>query len=201
MSSYLLNGLSPESLMISMGIEKLCGKSMDLAGEKLLQAGKAVLREGLCAALPEDAEIQTAQLRLQEIRKAFSRREINSMSILDGLFCNNCGSCAYAVWRRLSGTDPDAIASYNNVAEVPEEMELITGLKMKTTSPEEIERTLRALGPGSHLIVGITRRNRPGHYFNAYFDGKNVWTLDGMKGKVWPWPHNYGDIESWSVYM
>ena len=63
------------------------------------------------------------------------------------------------------------------------------------------------MGPGSHLIVGINRYPTPwgspraGHWFNAYYDGEKIYTLDGQSGDVLDWPYDYGDISEWCALI
>ena len=116
---------------------------------------------------------------------------------LDSPYCNNCGSCAYAVYRRLEG-DTDITASAENIP-YNEEMEALTGMEQVSMSPEEIEKTLLAQGDGAHAIIGIDRAEGPGHWFNAAcIDGKVV-AIDGQTGEIRDWPPDYGDVVNWEM--
>lgn len=117
----------------------------------------------------------------------------------------NCGSCAFAVDARLSGSD-DLIASRTNIS-TDYAMEVATGKKCVYMPIEHIEDYLRNQGPGSHLIVGINRGPTPdgysqsGHWFNAFFDGENFYTIDGQCGKILEWPYDYGCVTEWCALI
>ena len=116
----------------------------------------------------------------------------------DSPYCNNCGSCAYAVWKRLEG-DNDICASVDNIG-YNDEMEALTGMEQVSMSPDEIENNLLAQGDGAHAIIGIDRaEGRPGHWFNAAcIDGKVV-AIDGQSGEILDWPPDYGDVVNWEM--
>ena len=73
------------------------------------------------------------------------------------------------------------------------------GLLEYGLSREEIEQILRDNGAGSHLIVGINRHNRCGHWFNVFFDGRDVHIIDGQMGEILDWSYDYGNVSSWEV--
>lgn len=110
---------------------------------------------------------------------------------------NNCGSCSFAVFNRLEGND-NVTATENNIG-YNEQMEDITGLTQESMSPTEIEDYLTDLGAGAHGIVGIDRAQGPGHWFNAYFDGEEVYAIDGQTGEVQNWPPDYGNVVNWEL--
>ena len=112
-------------------------------------------------------------------------------------YCNNCGSCAWAVEQRLNGNE-DAVASSVNIPSV-QEMNAVTGMEQKKMTPEEIKEYLISEGPGSHAIVGIDRESGPGHWFNAYYDGEKVVAIDGQTGEIRDWPPDYGNVTNWDV--
>lgn len=115
----------------------------------------------------------------------------------DSPYCNNCGSCAYAVWKRLEG-DNDICASADNIG-YNDEMEALTGMEQISMSPDEIENNLLAQGDGAHAIIGIDRAEGPGHWFNAAcIDGKVV-AIDGQSGEILDWPPDYGDVVNWEM--
>ena len=113
----------------------------------------------------------------------------------------NCGSCAYAVYARLEGWS-NATASLTNIDHIGD-MEKIMGQQAFFMSPEDIETKLKAKGPGAHCIAGILRRHPttgeplPGHWFNLYYDGDKVYTVDGQCGEVFEYPHDYGFVSDW----
>ena len=117
----------------------------------------------------------------------------------------NCGSCAFAVESRFQGKT-DAVASAQNIG-TDAGMEAATGKKCVYMSVNDIEKTLVSMGPGSHLICGINRHPTPfgrpqaGHWFNAYYDGNKVYTIDGQSGQIYDWPHDYGDVSDWCALV
>lgn len=117
---------------------------------------------------------------------------------LDSPYCNNCGSCAYAVYQRLEGISTDSCASAENIG-YNSEMEALTGMEQVPMSPAEIEERLLEQGDGAHAIIGIDRAEGPGHWFNAAcFDGKVV-AIDGQSGEILDWPPDYGDVVNWEM--
>ncbi len=117
----------------------------------------------------------------------------------------NCGSCAFAVESRLNG-DTTVVAHKENIG-TDSGMERATGKKCVYMPVEKIEEKLKEQGAGSHMIVGINRKPTPwgqgqaGHWFNAYYDGKKIYTLDGQTGEVYDWPYDYGDISEWCALI
>lgn len=117
----------------------------------------------------------------------------------------NCGSCAYAVMERLDG-DSEAVASKTNIG-TDAAMEQATGKTCQYMSVQDIEEHLKSQGAGSHLIVGINRQptpegvNRAGHWFNAYYDGERIYTVDGQSGNVYDWPHDYRYVSEWCALI
>ena len=117
---------------------------------------------------------------------------------LDSPYCNNCGSCAYAVYQRLEGISADSCASAENIG-YNSEMEALTGMEQVPMSPAEIEASLLEQGDGAHAIIGIDRAEGPGHWFNAAcLDGKVV-AIDGQSGEILDWPPDYGDVVNWEM--
>lgn len=112
-------------------------------------------------------------------------------------YCNNCGSCAFAVYNRMNG-DTDVCASAENIG-YNDEMNALTGMEQVSMSPDEIESRLLAEGNGAHAIIGIDRAQGPGHWFNAAcVDGKVV-AIDGQTGEILDWPPDYGDVVNWEM--
>lgn len=118
----------------------------------------------------------------------------------------NCGSCAFAMEQHFNGNDLEATASSKNIP-TDEEMESITGKRCVYMSPKEIEKVLLDRGAGAHLIIGIDRYNpitkmaANGHWFNAYYDGSKIHTVDGQTGKIYDWPHDYGYVSRWCAMI
>lgn len=112
-------------------------------------------------------------------------------------YCNNCGSCAYAVHQRLEG-NPDICATENNIG-YNSEMEALTGMEQVSMSPYEIEQRLLAEGDGAHAIIGIDRAQGAGHWFNAACLNGKVVAIDGQSGEVMDWPPDYGDVVNWEM--
>lgn len=112
-------------------------------------------------------------------------------------FCNNCGSCAFAVYQRLEGV-ADCCATANNI-NYNSEMEALTGMEQISMSPDEIEMRLLAEGDGAHAIIGIDRAQGPGHWFNAACIDGRVVAIDGQSGDICEWPPDYGDVVNWEM--
>jgi len=112
-------------------------------------------------------------------------------------YCNNCGSCAYAVHQRLEG-NPDICATENNIG-YNSEMEALTGMEQVSMSPSEIEQRLLAEGDGAHAIIGIDRAQGAGHWFNAACLNGKVVAIDGQSGEIMDWPPDYGDVVNWEM--
>lgn len=114
---------------------------------------------------------------------------------------SNCGMCAAAVFARLEGIDPGAVAGTRTLS--VEAMEELTGRQQIPMSPSEMRDALIAAGPGSHAVVGIDRSFGAGHWFNAYYDGQSVVAIDGQSGEIRDWPPEYGSpsnpISRWDM--
>jgi len=115
----------------------------------------------------------------------------------------NCGSCAFAVESRLNG-DTTAIASLTNIG-TDSGMEQATGKRCIYMPVHEIEKHLKDMGAGSHLIIGINRMKDgkaiSGHWFNAFYDGNRIYTIEGQSGQILDWPHDYGYISEWCAMI
>lgn len=109
----------------------------------------------------------------------------------------NCGSCAAAIFARLSG-DMGATAGIRTLSIA--EMESATGRTQTKMTPDQIRDHLVEQGPGSHVVVGVDRQFGAGHWFNAYFDGKQVVAIDGQTGTIHDWPPEYGSVGNPVVY-
>lgn len=147
------------------------------------------------------AEVQEAKLRLKEIRQWLPEINPQYKPFRYDEFHYNCGSCAFAVEERLSGRNPGAAAIPENIAPADHMMELITAKKCEYMTPQDMEALLKDSGPGSHLIAGINRERGSGHWFNVYYDGENFHTLDGQTGKIYNWPHDYGNVTRWCAMV
>lgn len=141
--------------------------------------------------LAEIAPLENIDGWIKDVNPNFDEFDINSP------YCNNCGSCAYAVYQRLEG-NPDICATAENIG-YNNEMEALTGMEQVSMSPQEIEQRLLDEGDGSHAIIGIDRAEGAGHWFNAAcIDGKVV-AIDGQDGSVSGWPPDYGDVINWEM--
>ena len=141
--------------------------------------------------IQEIAPIEKIDEWLKEINPNYDAFDIESP------YCNNCGSCAYSVYRRLEG-ETGAVASAENIG-YNSEMEALTGMEQVSMSPADIEQRLLEQGAGSHAIIGIDRAEGPGHWFNAAnIDGKVV-AIDGQDGSISDWPPDYGDVVNWEM--
>lgn len=128
---------------------------------------------------------------LEEINPNFDPFDIDSP------YCNNCGSCAYAVYQRLEG-NKDICATAENIG-YNNEMENLTGMEQISMSPEEIETRLLEAGDGAHAIIGIDRAFGAGHWFNAANIGGKVVAIDGQSGEINDWPPDYGNVVNWEM--
>lgn len=108
----------------------------------------------------------------------------------------NCGKCAAAVFERLNGSN-SVVADLGTYS--ISEMNTITGCTQTPMSPSDIENYLRAQGAGSHVVVGVDRANGAGHWFNAFFDGRQVYTIEGQDGEINGWPPDYGNVVHWDA--
>ena len=108
----------------------------------------------------------------------------------------NCGKCAEAVYQRLNG-NMKATASLGTYS-IPQ-MNALTGRTQTTMTPAQIESYLRQQGAGSHVVVGVDRAAGSGHWFNAFYDGRNVYTIEGQGGAVNGWPPDYGNVVHWDA--
>ena len=108
----------------------------------------------------------------------------------------NCGQCAAAVYQRMNG-DTNATAGVGTYS--ISEMNEITGHTQTTMTPEQIESHLMEQGAGAHVVVGVDRVNGAGNWFNAFYDGRQVYTIEGQVGCVNGWPPDYGDVVHWDA--
>ncbi len=144
--------------------------------------------------LSEPVDAEEIGTWLKDINPNFDPFDIESP------YCNNCGSCAFAVEQHLSG-NPDITATAENIGTVAEMNEL-TGMEQVPMRPDEIQQYLLNQGPGAHAIVGIDRADGPGHWFNAIcLDDHTVVALDGQSGEMLDWPPDYGNVTNWDVSM
>jgi hypothetical protein len=112
-------------------------------------------------------------------------------------YATNCGHTSSNLNDFLNGS-PSAEAPGGSTLDTPQ-MEARTGNPQTPMTPDAIEATLRAMGPGSHAVIGIDRSTGDGHWFNAYFDGDQVWTLDAQTGDRSPWPPDEPNATLWDA--
>lgn len=108
----------------------------------------------------------------------------------------NCGKCAAAVYQRINGNN-SATAGLGTYS--ISEMNEITGRTQTTMTPAQIENYLREQGVGSHVVVGVDRASGSGHWFNAFFDGRQIYTIEGQGGYLDGWPPDYGNVVHWDI--
>ncbi len=114
--------------------------------------------------------------------------DVNPGLAEDPLREENCGECALAVWRRLQGEETVADTKTYTTAQ----MENITGVPQVRMTPKEIADALRSKGRGAIAIVGVDRdAGAAGHWFNAYYDGNKVVSIDGQINRITDWPPDY----------
>lgn len=123
-------------------------------------------------------------------------KEINPNPQNDMKRYENCGKCAAAVFMRLNGNQ-SAFAGIGTYS--IRQMNKLTGKTQTAMTPDQIRDFLIAQGPGSHAVVGVDRASGAGHWFNAYYDGHQVYTIDGQDGSISGWPPNYGKVVHWDV--
>lgn len=123
-------------------------------------------------------------------------KEINPNPQNDMKRYENCGKCAAAVFMRLNGNQ-SAFAGIGTYS--IRQMNKLTGKTQTTMTPDQIRDFLIAQGPGSHAVVGVDRASGAGHWFNAYYDGHQVYTIDGQDGSISGWPPNYEKVVHWDV--
>ena len=112
-------------------------------------------------------------------------------------YSNNCGSCAITVFKKLNGEKLHE-ASRNTYS--IEEMNQLTGKVQTPMTPQQIHDYLVSQGAGSHAVIGIDRSgNVPGHWFNAYYDGMEVYVIDGQTNTVSVWPPDEDNIINWDM--
>lgn len=111
-------------------------------------------------------------------------------------YATNCGNTSAILNDFLNG-NPTSEAPTGTLG-VPE-MEARTGNPQTRMSPEQIADSLREMGAGSHCVVGIDRSTGDGHWFNAYFDGDTVWSIDAQTGTRSAWPPNEPNATNWDA--
>ena len=143
--------------------------------------------------------VEEAKAKLEEIRGWI--KEVNPNYSPWTPYGSNCGTCAYIVEKSIDEGRLICEAGSVNIAPTDPEMEALTGYKCEYMSVADIENILKSRGPGSHLIVGINRNRGSGHWFNAYYDGEKIYTVDGQNGTIKDWPHDYGDVSAWCAMV
>ncbi len=121
----------------------------------------------------------------------------------------NCGQATIAVFDRLSGRAGFQTAPPFKEGILKAQLEEVTGFAAHRASLEGIEAVLRDQGSGAHAVVFVARRGPNGkssaHAFNAFFDGAEVYALDGRDNSIQHWPPNFdaGDYKAaeWSIYI
>ncbi|WP_221584810.1 DNA/RNA non-specific endonuclease [Microbacterium sp. G2-8] len=112
-------------------------------------------------------------------------------------YATNCGNVSVNMHDFLNGK-PITDAGTGTL-DIPD-VEARTGLPQTESTPSQIEASLRAQGPGAHAVVGIDRGpDQSGHWFNAVFDGEQVWVVDGQDGTRSPWPPHEPDATYWDA--
>jgi hypothetical protein len=119
----------------------------------------------------------------------------------------NCGQTTIAVFDRLSGRDSFQTAS-PLAGILKTQLQDVTGFAPQRTSLQGIEQILRSQGSGAHAVVFVARRGpdnaASSHTFNAFFDGKDVYAIDGQDASIQKWPPKF-DLDDhkpveWSIY-
>lgn len=118
-----------------------------------------------------------------------------------GEYQTNCGHVAANVYDMLNGQP--AQEAMTGTLTIPE-MNNRTGKSQVQMAPQDIEKTLRQAGAGAHVVVGIDRSGGDGHWFNAYFDGQTVWSIDGQSNPpiICGFPPSYEtDVVRWDISL
>lgn len=111
-------------------------------------------------------------------------------------YATNCGNTSAILNDFLNG-NPTSEAPTGTLGIA--EMEARTGNPQTPMTPDQIADSLREMGAGSHCVVGIDRGSDEGHWFNAYFDGDTVWSIDAQNGTRSAWPPNEPDATNWDA--
>ncbi len=143
--------------------------------------------------------IEEAKAKLEEIRSWI--KEVNPNYSPWTPYGSNCGTCAYIVEKSINAGELVGEAGSVNIAPTDPEMEELTGFDCVYMSVSDIENVLKSRGPGSHLIIGINRNQGSGHWFNAYYDGEKIYTVDGQDGTISDWPRDYGNVSEWCAMV
>lgn len=167
------------------------GEIYDIPHDEISNIQAADASETESSEIQEIAPIEKIDEWLGEINPNYDVFDIESP------YCNNCGSCAYSVYRRLEG-DTDICASIENIG-YNREMEALTGMEQVSMSPAEIEQRLLEQGAGAHAIIGIDRSEGQGHWFNAANINGKVVAIDGQDNSISDWPPDYGDVVNWEM--
>ncbi|WP_234353780.1 toxin glutamine deamidase domain-containing protein [Gordonia iterans] len=117
----------------------------------------------------------------------------------DDAFRTNCGHTSSILFDTLNGA-PVRAAPGGTTLTTPQ-MEAATSLPQTPATPAQVEASLRAAGAGSHCVVGVDRSTGDGHWFNAYYDGQDVWVLDAQTGVRSPWPPDEPDAVVWDASL
>ena len=113
-----------------------------------------------------------------------------------GEYSNNCGNTSSILNDVMNGA-PVTEAPVGTLT--TPEMEARTGLPQTAMTPQQVIDSLVAQGAGSHCVVGVDRSTGTGHWFNAFFDGTTVWTLDAQNGTMTPFPPHEPNATNWDA--
>ena len=158
----------------------------------------------ICRDVQVTPEIESIAKWLSDVNPGFTTQE---SSWERNPYNHNCGSCALAVERNLEGgRSTVAVSTLYTLSD--QEMEDETGKTCTYMPRSDIEEYLKSQGAGSHLIIGIDREpalmglvQRAGHWFNAYYDGNQIVTVDGQCNRIMGWPPEYGHISRWCAMI
>lgn len=160
--------------------------------EEIQLVNSSSVAENIVCAEKVTPKIQT----ISEIKSWLGKVNPNYTGDIYDYYSYNCGSCALSVFNKLNGGE---LKETTTDTYTKKEMESITGKLQITKEPEDIYEFLISKGAGSHVIVGIDRANTDGHWFNAYYDGFNVYAIDGQNNTIQLWyPTNLNAV-SWDI--
>ncbi|MDR0883219.1 MAG: hypothetical protein LBN05_01200 [Oscillospiraceae bacterium] len=187
-------------------LKKQLGDSKAESAERTIEPGATMSHEEFLEEMDKFENSLNSPDNLTEMSEGLDMKYLSQDELEDlvkdinpyGEDALNCGSCAIATEKVLSGesaTADDVEISRDGMAEE-------TGLTFEDdVSAEYIEGDLKMCGDGSHGIVAVSfsEDGTDGHAFNAYYNGDKVFAIDSQSGTVSEWPPKFDkEVKSWS---
>lgn len=149
----------------------------------------------------ERPEIPAELARLEEVVQGVNPRYDG---FVDNEWSHNCGSCAVAGGLRLTGSDPEAVASAVNIPTVAE-MERATGREQVTLSADEIRAWMREQPPGTVTVLGMDYCAGAGHWVNLARTEVGSFVVDAQCDRAWSLERYLAEwgpyVRTWDVGM